>query len=115
MSEINLQINENEVEAELADDILRKSWGLSMRKEGKMFFVFSRPGRPPIDMMLVQEPLNLYFLDESGEVIDRQYAEPWSLDPRTWRIYRPKVDAKYLLESFEELELDEGDRVSFDL
>lgn len=112
---IEIEASERIFEAELADDILRKSWGLSMRKKGKMFFVFSRPGRPPIDMMLVQRPLNLYFLDEYGEVIDRQYAEPWTLDPRTWRIYRPKIDAKYLLESFEELDLEEGDKVSFDL
>lgn len=115
MKTIQLEIKDNVLEAELADNILKKSWGLSMRNSGKMFFVFSRPGKPPIDMMLVQTPLHLYFLDESGEVIDRQYAEPWTLDPRTWRLYRPEVDAKYLLESFEELDIEEGDKISFDL
>jgi len=112
---IEIEASKEKFKAELADNILKKSWGLSMRNKGKMFFVFSRPGRPPIDMMLVQTPLHLYFLDESGEVIDRQYAEPWTLDPRTWRLYRPSVDAKYLLESFEQLDIEEGDKVSFDL
>ena len=112
---IEIEASKEKFKAELADNILKKSWGLSMRNKGKMFFVFSRPGRPPIDMMLVQRPLYLYFLDSGKEVVDVQFAEPWTFDPRTWRIYRPEVDAKYLLESFEELDLKEGDKVSFDL
>ena len=115
MQTIELEIDNKKIEADLADNILRKSWGLSMRTEGKMFFIFERPGKPPIDMMLVQEPLYLYFLDEEGNVVDRQYAEPWTLDPRTWRIYRPSKASKYLLESFEKLNLKKGDRVGFDL
>ena len=102
-------------EAELADSLLRKSWGLSMRKTGKMLFVFSSSGRPPIDMMLVQRPLNLYFLDDEKKVVDAREAEPWSFDPRTWKIYRPEQDSKYLLESFEDLGLEEGDSVEFDV
>lgn len=101
--------------AELADSLLKKSWGLSMRKSGKMLFVFSSPGRPPIDMMLVQEPLNLYFLNSQKEVIEVIEAEPWTLDPRTWRLYRPSRPAKFLLESFEDLDLEEGDKIDFSL
>lgn len=104
-----------EVDAELADNLLKKSWGLSRRKEGKMLFVFIKPGRPAIDMMLVPEPLNLYFLNENKEVVDVYEAEPWTLDPRSWRLYRPDKDSKYLLESFEDLDLEEGDSVEFSL
>jgi uncharacterized membrane protein (UPF0127 family) len=103
------------VEAELADSLLKKSWGLSRRTEGKMLFVFMKPGRPAIDMMLVSEPLNLYFLDEEKQVVDVCRAEPWTLNPRSWRLYRPKKDSKYLLESFEDLGLEEGDSVDFSL
>lgn len=112
---IEVEASGNVFEADLADDILRKSWGLSMRTEGKMLFVFERPGRPPIDMMLVQRPLHLYFLGSDKKVVDVQYAEPWTFDPRTWSIYRPEVDAKYLLESFERLDIEEGEEISFDL
>ena len=113
---IEVELNPSEViEAELADSLLKKSWGLSRRSEGKMLFVFSRPRKPAIDMMLVPEPLNMYFLDSEKQVVDVVEAEPWSLDPRTWKIYRPDTDSKYLLESFEDLGLEESDSVGFSL
>jgi uncharacterized membrane protein (UPF0127 family) len=115
MTEISVETGGKKFEAELANTLLKKSWGLSMRKKGKMLFVFSRPGRPPIDMMLVQEPLHLYFLDREKKVVDVKHAEPWTLNPRTWRVYRPSRDAKYLLETFEELDLEKGDQVDFQL
>ncbi|MFB6241993.1 MAG: DUF192 domain-containing protein [Candidatus Nanosalina sp.] len=112
---VEVEADSERFEAELADTLLEKSWGLSMRKKGKMLFVFSSPGRPPIDMMLVQEPLNLYFLDSNRKVVDARKAEPWTLDPRTWKVYRPEQDAKFLLESFEDLGLEENEKVEFDL
>lgn len=115
MKEITIQAGGKSFEAELADSMLKKSWGLSMRKKGKMLFVFSSPGKPPIDMMLVQKPLNLYFLDSNRKVVHARKAEPWTLDPRTWKIYRPGEEISYLLESFEDLGLEEGDEVEFDL
>ena len=114
-TEINLESSEKILQAEVADSLLKKSWGLSMRKEGKMLFVFGFEERPPIDMMLVQRPLNLYFIDEEKNVVDVQKAEPWSFDPRTWKIYRSSKASKYLLESFEDLGLEEGDSVDFDV
>lgn len=80
-----------------------------------MLFVFGFEDRPPIDMMLVQRPLHLYFLDNEKKVVEVQYAEPWSLDPRSWKIYRPSTDSSFLLESFEDLELEEGDKINFQL
>jgi uncharacterized membrane protein (UPF0127 family) len=115
VTKISIETSGENFEAELADSLLKKSWGLSMRRKGKMLFVFSRPGRPPIDMMLVQKPLHLYFLDSEKKVVDVKHAEPWTLDPRTWKIYRPQEDSSYLLESFEDLGLEEGDELNFDL
>ena len=48
-------------------------------------------------------------------MVDVQHAETWTLDPRTWKVYRPSGDVKFLLESFEDLELEKGDLVDFDL
>jgi len=115
MEEIELEVGGEIFDVELADSLLRKSWGLSRRSSGKMLFVFGFEDRPPIDMMLVPEPLNLYFLDEEKRVVDVQYAEPWGLDPRSWKIYRPEVDSEFLLESFEDLGLEKGDSVDFSL
>ena len=114
MIEVSIN-NSKSIDAELADSLLKKSWGLSRRTEGKMLFLFIKPGRPAIDMMLVSEPLNLYFLSSTKEVVDVYEAEPWTLDPRSWRLYRPNRDSKYLLESFEDLGLEEGDSVDFSL
>jgi uncharacterized membrane protein (UPF0127 family) len=113
--ETRLEVSGGSFDVELADSILKKSWGLSRRSEGKMLFVFLRPGRPAIDMMLVPEPLHLYFLNEEKEVVDVQYAEPWTFDPRSWSIYRPDQDSKFLLESFEDLGLERGDEINFSL
>jgi len=42
-------------------------------------------------------------------------ADPWGWDPRTWRIYRPRKKFSYLLESFEEIDIEKGDRVVFEI
>ena len=112
---LQVEVFDEKYDVELADSILKKSWGLSRRSSGKMLFVFLRSGRPAIDMMLVPEPLHLYFLNKEKEVVDVQYAEPWTFDPRTWGIYRPEQDSKFLMESFEDLGLEEGDRIKFSL
>lgn len=113
MREVSIDCTERSFDAEVADSLLKKSWGLSMRSSGKMLFVFGYESRPPIDMMLVQEPLNLYFLDSERKVQEKIEAEPWTLDPRTWKVYRPEKGASYLLESFEDLGLEEGDQLDF--
>lgn len=115
MKTVSVEVGEESFDVELADSLLKKSWGLSMRSSGKMLFVFNFESRPPIDMMLVREPLYLYFLDEGKNVIDVQEAEPWSFDPRTWKVYRPKESCSFLLESFEDLGLEEDDSVDFSL
>jgi uncharacterized membrane protein (UPF0127 family) len=115
MTKVDVRFNGDKVEAEVADSLLKKSWGLSRRSEGKMLFVFSGERKPAIDMMLVSQPLYLYFMDADRVVVDSYRAEPWGVDPRTWRLYRPCVDSKFLLESFEDLDLREGDKLSFDL
>lgn len=115
MDKISVEVGDKSFEAILADSFFRKFWGLSLKTSGKMLFVFKLQSRPAIDMMLVQEPLHLYFLDEGKNVVDVTLAKPWTLDPRTWKIYRPAQEAKFLLESFEDLGLEEGDQVDFDL
>jgi hypothetical protein len=54
-------------------------------------------------------------MDADRVVVDSYRAEPWGVDPRTWRLYRPCVGSKFLLESFEDLDLRECDKLSFDL
>lgn len=114
MEKIEIDTGGEKVEAEVADTLLSKSKGLSFRSEGKMLFVFSL-GKPLIDMMFLSKPLFLYFLDGEKRVVDVQRAEPWGWNPKTWRLYRPEKKSKYLLESFENLELEEGETLEFEI
>lgn len=101
------------MEVEVAENMISRARGLSLRSEGKMLFKFPRPTRAKIDMMLLSRPLHLYFMDEDKEVIEVQKAEPWSWNPRTWKLYSPGSPYSYLLESFEDLGLQEGDEIDF--
>lgn len=113
MKSEEIRVNGEKLEVEVADNFFTRAKGLSLRKEGKMLFRFSRESRAKIDMMLLSRPLYLYFMDSDGKVIDVQKAEPWSFDPRTWRLYSPERPYKYLLESFEDLGVEEDDKVEF--
>lgn len=108
-----ITVNGETFEAEVADSLFTRAKGLSFRSRGKMLFKFPRDTRGKIDMVFLSRPLYLYFMDSSGEVIDVQEAEPWSFDPRTWRLYSPGRSYRYLLESFEELDVSEGDVMEF--
>lgn len=112
---MELKIRGEKLEVELADNIYRRAKGLAFRKDGKMLFKFPRETRAKIDMMFLSRPLHLYFLNSEKEVINVQKAEPWSFNPKTWKLYSPDRPYRYLLESFENLGLEEGDEVEFDL
>jgi len=113
MGTTNIKFKDEEVKVEVADNILKRAWGLSFRTNGKMLFKFSRNTRAKIDMALISKKLYLYFINDEREVISTQKANPWSWNPKTWKLYAPKNKYKYLLESFEELNLEKGDEIHF--
>jgi uncharacterized membrane protein (UPF0127 family) len=115
MRNIEVKAGDRLIKAELADNFLSRGKGLSFRSEGKMLFVFPRFTRAKIDMMFLSKPLYLYFMDSEKEVINVQKAEPWSWNPKTWKLYSPGVKYHYLLESFEDLEIEEGEVVEFEI
>lgn len=96
----------------LADSILKRGIGLSFRKKGKMLFKFSNDVRWSIDMAFMLDELYLYFLNSDKEVIYVEKAEPWYKMPEKF-FHRPDESYRYLLESFEDLGLREGDQVDF--
>lgn len=112
---IRVEIGGRKVEAEVAETFLSRAKGLSFRSSGKMLFKFPQDTRSRVDMMFLSRPLNLYFLNSEREVIDVQEAEPWGWNPKTWRTYSPGQRYRYLLESFETLDIEEGDRLNFEV
>lgn len=114
-SKVRIKSPDKIFEAELADTFLSKFLGFRFRSNGKMLFPFSRNTRALIDMMFVREPLFLYFLDSDKKVIAVQKAKPLGFKPDTWKLYRSEDPYRYLLESFDNLGLSEGDRLEFEV
>lgn len=109
--EVLVVAEDEEYALEVADTILTRAWGLSLRKEGRMLFKFSKPVKTGIDMMLLSKPLHLYFLDEECKVIEIQKAQPWSFNPKTWKLYRPEKPYQYLIESFKPLNIEKDQKI----
>ena len=109
---MRIELQGKEVEAEVADSVLKRALGLSFRKQGKMLFKFPEEVNAPIDMMLMRDSLYLYFMNSEKEVIHVEEAEPWYRFPGKL-LHRPDERYRYLLESFEELDIEVGDRLSF--
>jgi uncharacterized membrane protein (UPF0127 family) len=109
---MKIDIGNREIEADVADSVLKRSLGLSFRTEGKMLFKFPRDTRAPIDMMLMRKRLYLYFMNSEKKVIHVEVAEPWYRMPKKL-FHRPESSYKFVLESFEELDVEEGDCLEF--
>ena len=109
---MKIELEGKVVEAEVADSVLKRALGLSFRKEGKMLFKFPEEVSAPIDMVLMRESLYLYFMNSEREVIHVEEAEPWYRLPGKL-LHRPDEGYRDLLESFEELDIEVGDRLSF--
>lgn len=85
--------------------------GLRFRSEGSM--IFDVRGGELVDMALVRGDLHLYFISD-GSLIQKIEASHWGLNPLNWELYRVPSDAEYMLESFEELDMEEGDEVNLE-
>ena len=109
---MEVDIGDRKVEVERANSVLKRSLGLSLRTSGKMLFIFEKDTRLPIDMMLMRRPLHIYFLNSEKEVIHSEMAEPWYHLPEKF-FHRPEGKYRYVLESFEDLCLEPGQRITF--
>ncbi len=76
---------------------LQKLLGLRFRR-GRALLSFDRPTRAPVDMFLVPAPLDLAFLDADMNVLEVHGAHPVTLNPDTWRSYRPDTPYQHVLE-----------------
>ena len=107
-----LKFNGEKASAEVADTFLKRGIGLSLRTKGKMLFKFEKEVNLPIDMMLMRKPLHLYFMNSDKKVIYVEKADPWYKLPENF-FHSPEQSYRYLLESFEELNIGKGDKIDF--
>jgi uncharacterized membrane protein (UPF0127 family) len=88
---------------EVADTHWKRAVGLMFRKElpkdHGLLMVFDQPCRPGIWMFGMRFPIDIIFLDSEKKVIHTvKNARPLGLKWKSWRVYYPPSQAKYVLE-----------------
>lgn len=115
MEDIEIKLGDRSIKVELSDGFVSRAKGLSFRSSGKMLFSFPGPTDAKIDMVFLSRPLYLYFMNSQKEIIYVKKAEPWGWNPVTWKLYSPGEKYSYLLESFEDLGIEQGERLEFEI
>jgi uncharacterized membrane protein (UPF0127 family) len=101
----------------VSKDSLSQARGLMGRtlSEGEgMLFVFKDSSRRSFWMMGMVMEIEMVFISENLKVVDINHALPLSLNPSSWKLYRPKKPARYVLEILPGSGIKEGDKVSID-
>ncbi len=88
---------------ELAESSWAKARGLmlreSMSREQGMLMPFEGDQKPGIWMLFMRFPIDIVFISGECRVVDIvEEARPMGLSPRTWRVFRPREPAGYVLE-----------------
>jgi len=92
-------------EVEVASSPWKLALGLMFRKrlpKGKgMLFDFHYSDRHGIWTLFMRFPIDVYFLDDEGKIINKiKNAIPFSIfRPSAWKIYRPKKPCRYAVET----------------
>lgn len=100
-------------EVELADTIQKQAVGLSFSsRKRNMLFRFKLPIKLGFWMFGMRYDIWISFLDDKGMVFGQFKAVKMTLNPATWRVYKPTKACKYVLETTDKL-VDVGDVLKF--
>jgi uncharacterized membrane protein (UPF0127 family) len=99
-----IEFEGDSVRAAVAETFLDRLRGLRFRESGAMLFRFETPTRATVDSLFVRDELALYFFDRDRRLVDSERLMPY-------RLYRPTSQYRYLLESFEPLDIPEHARL----
>lgn len=99
---INNDGKEIKINVEIAADPFKQAKGLMFRdklgeNEG-MLFIFNKPAKYGFWMANTTMPLDAIFFDENKRVVDIIKMEPCKTIADYCKIYKPKAEAKYVLE-----------------
>ena len=90
-----------------ADNFFKRLIGLMGKKDFKDCMIFKNLRDSSIHSMFMRFEIDVYFIDENGTVFEKASLKPW-------RFYRPKKQAKYILETEKNrLKLEIGDKLDF--
>lgn len=102
--DVLIEFEDESVRATVAETCLDRLRGLRFKQSGAMLFRFETPTRATVDSLFLREPLELYFFDGDRRLVDTERLAPY-------RLYRPPTEYRYLLESFEPLDVPERARL----
>ncbi len=95
------------IKIKYADNFYRRFLGLMGKRDIEFALIFSNLVDSSIHTFFMRFELDIYFLDENKIIFDKVCLKPWSF-------YRPKMKAKYIIESKKNrLNLKIGDKLDF--
>jgi hypothetical protein len=90
-----------------ADTFFKRFIGLMGKKDFKDCLIFTNLKDSSIHTMFMRFEIDVYFMDENKIIFEKT-----SLNP--WKFYKPKKQAKYILETEKnKLKLEIGDKLDF--
>ncbi|MBR3155782.1 MAG: DUF192 domain-containing protein [Methanobrevibacter sp.] len=90
-----------------ADTFFKRFKGLMGKKNFDYIMVFTNLTDSSIHTMFMRFEIDIYFVDKNGVIFDKVTLRPW-------KFYKPKKQAKYIIETEKnKLNLKIGDRLDF--
>ena len=90
-----------------ADTFLKRLIGLMGKKDFNNVLIFTNLADSGIHTMFMRFEIDIYFADENKIIYDKSSLKPW-------KFYRPKKQAKYIVETKKnKLKLKIGDKLDF--
>lgn len=90
-----------------ADTFFKRFKGLIGKKNFDYIMVFTNLTDSSIHTMFMRFEIDIYFVDKNGVIFDKVTLRPW-------KFYKPKKQAKYIIETEKnKLNLKIGDRLDF--
>lgn len=102
---------QSELEVSIASNFLSQIRGLMFSKPKDILFRFNNERKFSFWMLGVSYPIDIAFIDETGEVFQIEKAKPVTLHPKTWKTYKAKKPCRYVLETPNEF-VSLGDKLS---
>jgi len=107
---------------EVARSYGQRMKGLSGRKKLEsdgLLLVFPNQSKHSIWMPNMKFPIDIVYIDKAKKVVDIKHcARPLSLNPKTWKVFRPSEKSMYVLEipaNSAKARLKPGDTLQFDI
>ena len=108
---MKIKLKNKSIEADVADDMMKRFMGLSFCEKKNMFFFMPYEDRWSLWMFAVKYPLTMIFIDKDKRVIDVQTGLPITSDPKTWKTYTPSKPCRYILETPFKIKIKVGDKL----